>query len=98
MFLRVIVCLMLLFTATSGGEVQSFAAEPCAERCPDDGDDGACAPTCDDCACCAHVRTVALRASGLGADVAAGAAAHTPEPLAAAPQPFVDEIFHVPKA
>jgi hypothetical protein len=37
----------------------SMAPEiPCAGECEDDGPDGQCAPTCQDCLCCAHARAV----------------------------------------
>jgi hypothetical protein len=52
-FASTFVLAVCLLQAVSGRVVMQI---PCAEQCEDDGPDGQCAPTCEDCLCCAHSR------------------------------------------
>ncbi|NVJ08958.1 hypothetical protein HUW63_27450 [Myxococcus sp. AM001] len=59
-----LVCLFL-FAPGLGGLMPTLTGavgEVCTQRCPDDDDQGQCAPDCIDCTCCGHVRSVAAQA------------------------------------
>ncbi|WP_375759590.1 hypothetical protein [Corallococcus exercitus] len=57
------ICLMLL-APVGGGLAHALGpaqqAETCLTGCADDDAQGQCAPTCVDCACCTHVRPLAV--------------------------------------
>lgn len=62
--LWLILCLVLL-APIGGGLAHAFVpaqAEACLTGCADDDAQGQCAPTCVDCACCSHVRPLAVAA------------------------------------
>ena len=72
------------------------AAVPCVEECQDDGPDGECAPTCEDCVCCAHPR------AGIGAPMASvliesARGSHLVAPEQSPPEGELEEILRVPK-
>lgn len=77
--------------------IPSGFANSCIEQCDDDNDDRDCAPTCDDCQCCARVSVVAPALQLRPTRVLTQAAT-----IAAAPTlpPSVDprELLDVPKA
>lgn len=97
--LRLWLCLsLLLFAPIRGGFLPSIEGDVCTQSCPDDDANGKCAPDCADCACCGHVRTVALPLSGLSSP------APVPRPRLVAheedepPSADVGDILHVPRA
>jgi len=69
----------------------------CVETCPDDGPDGKCSPSCDDCACCARPVTPPPRDAKVELLPTVIALAigelvrHSP------PSPEPRKILHVPK-
>ena len=96
-FLRVLICLAAVLIGQGGPSLRQVAAsEPCEQGCPDDDEKGQCPPSCDDCHCCSHLRTIALVPSEMllpeGRSVVR---AETTEKLT--PALFVDDILHVPK-
>lgn len=63
---RIWLCLIALLFAPTGGlgfMPAVSSSEVCVQSCPDDDEQGQCAPDCVDCACCAHVRPVVLTRS-----------------------------------
>lgn len=58
--IRLWLCLGLVLFAPGGGVLSAPQAEVCSQRCADDDEQGQCAPDCADCACCSHVRPLAL--------------------------------------
>ncbi|RYZ39355.1 MAG: hypothetical protein EOO71_20385 [Myxococcaceae bacterium] len=94
------ICLMIL-APVGGGLAHAFGPAPseiCATGCSDDDAHGQCAPTCVDCACCSHVKPLAV-------------AVPLPGFVSAAPRPSritldavepssadADDILHVPIA
>ncbi len=96
--LRTVVCLMLLSFGASG-VLPSAAADDvrCEQTCPDDDEKGQCAPDCDDCICCAHLRPVAvIQAPGsVSVPLADALVVHAEHPPAS---PYLGEILHVPIA
>ncbi|MCC6335326.1 MAG: hypothetical protein IT380_15215 [Myxococcales bacterium] len=79
------------------GEVPLFSSAGCVERCPDDDEQGNCAPDCADCAGCCHVR-LALTTPG-SKHPPRVKATRIPERLQAAPlSPEPGDILHVPIA
>ena len=69
----------------------------CVEHCDDDDPEGNCAPTCEDCLCCAHGRvTPAGRAGAVAPLVRTGVRVDSPAQTAPdSPEPA--DIFRVPK-
>ena len=54
---------LLLLAPVGGGLAHAFGpgpAEACSTGCADDDAQGECAPTCVDCACCSHVKPLAV--------------------------------------
>jgi hypothetical protein len=98
--LRIWLCLYALLFAPVGGFGFTPAVSSggvCMQICPDDDEQGQCAPDCTDCACCSHVQQVVLACS------------HTLMPSIAEPAPIeheeqqppsadVGDILHVPRA
>jgi hypothetical protein len=70
---------------------------PCAQRCDDDGPDGQCAPTCQDCLCCAHAR-VAFVAPTAVFTPGEARAIRSLAPDGQPPEAATQDIFRVPKA
>jgi hypothetical protein len=88
---------ILLLGPASGASLLARTAGICVETCPDDDEQGQCAPGCDDCSCCNHVRTAALKPAGIlleTVDTERCLARSTPAP----PPVDVRGIRHVPKA
>jgi hypothetical protein len=74
-----------------------LASDACDTPCEDSREEGDCAPSCEDCLCCAHSRVVSLLPTLDLAPVVAGSAEFAPlaEPVALA---MVAEIMRVPKS
>ena len=98
---RLLRLLVILVTLASAVRVAAapfvVAFAECVESCPDDGPDGKCSPTCDDCACCARPVTPPPRAPAIEllptviSIAIGGAVPYTP------PSPEPRKILHVPK-
>lgn len=93
--LRLLLVCVLALSATAAAAPKVSA---CAEACSDDRQDGTCAPTCNDCACCVGGPLVALEAPPTGVVLAVAEAS----PRAAAPPTVAraghaEDIRHVPK-
>jgi len=93
--LRVLLLVGTVLVTQVVGSVAIVRGAVCPERCPDDGPDGRCPPSCLSCPCTARP------ARPVSAPIA-----ETPEtrheaarsPLAVAPRaPEPRDIFHVPK-
>jgi hypothetical protein len=69
---------------------------PCVEQCEDDGPDGQCAPTCQDCLCCAHSRAASSSPPPevVPLELRAGLA---PAADVSPPETEIQEILRVPK-
>lgn len=96
-FARILVCLAALLAAPVA-TVTSLVAETvaCDQACPEEEGEGPCAPTCDECVCCAHLRMAAVPPKE--SRVPAGLAAPPDESPKSWESPlYVDEILHVPK-
>jgi hypothetical protein len=81
--------------------VASASAEPeqCLASCPDDGEDGACAPECADCDCCAHAAPPPMAAaSALSTASPASRTAAPGERCGAAFASPAGDVFHVPRS
>ncbi len=91
----ILVVAFALFAVQASGLAQGVEI-PCAERCQDDGPDGRCAPTCQDCLCCAQVRV--YPAGAPTALVPTQPVARIAWPAQATPaSPDPGEILRVPK-
>ena len=66
----------------------------CLETCEDDGPDGGCAPTCDDCVCC--VGAAAILAEVPGAEARLAGRREPSAPPVVLPGSAA-EILHVPR-
>lgn len=95
---RFVTCFALAFQlALASGGIAWADAEGCAEECPDDDAKGECAPGCDDCTCCPHIR--ALKVEAEFKERSAQSAVKVRSVLKSAPaSPEPKEILHVPKA
>lgn len=95
---RIWLCLIALLFAPTGGfgfmpAVSSGVA--CVQSCPDDDEQGQCAPDCVDCTCCSHVRPVAL--SRAHSVIPSPAAPHlTEHDERQPPSADLGDILHVP--
>lgn len=88
---------LALYVALTTGEVPFFAVTTCIEDCPDDNDEGQCSPTCNDCACCTHVRSTTPPPT-VKAELTE-VTSRTPERTQVTPpSPEPHEILHVPIA
>jgi hypothetical protein len=94
--LRILAAAALAVMVLNTVGVALAADVPCAERCEDDGPDGQCAPTCQDCCCCAHARIAFLAPAAAGAP-AAVRAIRAPAPDRTPPEAAAQDIFRVPK-
>lgn len=88
---------LALHFALAGGVSTAAFEERCEQRCPDDGPDGKCAPTCVDCTCCVHVRLAELSA-GLASPLPAVRTGVIAAPVVHPSSPEPGEILHVPIA
>lgn len=69
----------------------------CVQHCKDDGPDGDCAPSCEDCLCCAHSRvTPTGRTTAITPLPRKGIRVHSPA-QSTPDSPEAAEIFRVPK-
>ena len=94
-FLRILVLSCVLAQTV---EVMATAATllGCAQRCPDDADEGRCSTACAYCSCCAFPRTLIPADTQAGRQPAASEMLVRREPrVPSSPDP--GEIFHVPK-
>ncbi len=85
-----------LLTLQATGLELAVAPLNCAQTCPTDGQDGACAPLCTDCFCCPTLRSCVQVEGQLPSpliSMPAGEPEQTPAPLRANPS----EIFHIPR-
>lgn len=72
-----------------------FESAACTQPCPDDDSKGQCAPDCSDCACCPHLRVMAVAS---GKPFLPRQAQKIPErKQMAPPSPEPGDILHVPK-
>src|SRR5262249_34949907 len=64
---RVLLLLCALVVAPPGAALRSAVqdARVCTLSCPDDGEEGHCAPDCEACPCCSHVRPLAMTTAPL---------------------------------
>ena len=88
---------LALYVALAIGEAPVLGSTVCAQECADDDADGHCAPTCSDCACCAHIRVMTVPVA-MRAIVPATAARLPQRTVDAPPIPEPREILHVPIA
>jgi hypothetical protein len=95
--LRVLVALILLTLAPQLGSAAGVPLERCEETCPDDDPQGNCAPDCDDCSCCNHLRSP-LASHLQGASGAIPQQRFSPGTALPPESPEPAEIGHVPIA
>ncbi|RKG78855.1 hypothetical protein [Corallococcus terminator] len=94
------ICLMIL-APVGGGLAHAFGPVPpeiCVTGCSDDDAQGQCAETCVDCACCSHVKPLAVAVPLPGF---VSSAPRCPRILIDAVAPSstdADDILHVPIA
>lgn len=84
------------YVALATGEVSVFEGAACTQRCPDDDSSGQCAPNCADCACCPHLRVMAV-AAGAKPPVAVQSKKVPERKQMQPPSPEPGDILHVPK-
>jgi hypothetical protein len=89
------VVLFALFALEASGLAMAVETT-CLEHCDDDGPDGTCPPTCQDCACCAQPRAIQTMSAGAAPSQALTSTGDWP---AAGPpaSPDPGEILRVPK-
>ncbi len=86
-----------LYVALATGEAALIASRACAEACTDDDTSGNCAPSCDDCLRCAHVRPLAVT-HRIEVDILAVYFAPLEQTQKTPSVPEPAEILHVPIA
>ncbi|CAM3437172.1 hypothetical protein G4177_29945 [Corallococcus sp. ZKHCc1 1396] len=94
------ICLMILAPA-GGGLAHVFGPAPseiCVTGCSDDDAHGQCAPTCVDCACCSHVKPLAVAAAPPGFVIPPPRACRITLEDAEPSSAEADDIQHVPIA
>jgi hypothetical protein len=97
MLSRLAAAVILAVFAFQAVGVSAAAAMPCLEQCEDDGPDGQCAPTCEDCFCCAHPRAAVAAPAAM--PVPGGAVLRRSFFLERQPpQPDAGEILRIPKS
>lgn len=68
----------------------------CEDACPDDDEQGQCAPDCTDCVCCSHAPQPVQLADGVESTVIPGGAVQVEWMDRALPWVEPREILHVP--
>lgn len=97
--LRLLAAIVLIRLLAQSVGIDLALADTCVEPCEDDGggEDGGCAPDCQDCLCCSHHRVVTLPpALTLAPTVAFRSVEFPLMDLRGAAR--ADEIMKVPKA
>jgi hypothetical protein len=94
---RIVLLLAFALSALQATGLAAGVEVLCVERCQDDGPDGRCAPTCQDCLCCAQPRVYPLGAPAAMVPVQPVARVAWPA-LATPASADPGEILRVPKS